>query len=69
MLVLRRLDSLLEPTKEAVLEEVKFQRDEAGLVVLDSMGLKQASGQVFYNISHFTLKSLLGNPSHTNFLK
>lgn len=26
MVVLRRLDTLLEPTKEAVLEEVKFQK-------------------------------------------
>ena len=29
MVVLRRLDALLEPTKEAVLEELVFQRDEA----------------------------------------
>lgn len=29
MVVLRRLDTLLEPTKEAVLEEVKFQRRDA----------------------------------------
>ncbi|HCC82350.1 MAG TPA: hypothetical protein DEQ25_14210, partial [Methylophaga sp.] len=28
MVVLRRLDTLLEPTKEAVLEEVKFQKEE-----------------------------------------
>ena len=28
MVVLRRLDALLESTKEAVLEEVKFQREE-----------------------------------------
>ena len=31
MFVLRRLDCLLEPTKEAVLEEVKFQREDADL--------------------------------------
>ena len=30
MVVLRRLDALLEPTKEAVMEELAFQRDEAG---------------------------------------
>ena len=30
MVVLRRLDALLESTKEAVLDEVKFQREEDG---------------------------------------
>lgn len=63
MFVLRRLDCLLEPSKEAVLEEVRFQREEVKLVDLDPGGLRDASGYVFYNISRFTLKSLLGNPS------
>jgi type I restriction enzyme M protein len=31
MVVLRRLDALLEPTKAAVLEELVFQKDEASL--------------------------------------
>lgn len=57
MVVLRRLDVLLEPTKEAVLEEVKFQHDEAGLTELDSAGLTEASGYVFYNTSPWTLKN------------
>jgi type I restriction-modification system DNA methylase subunit len=35
MVVLRRLDSLLEPTKEKVLEEVAFQKEDMGLVELD----------------------------------
>ena len=63
MFVLRRIDCLLEDTKEAVLAEVTFQKDEAGMAVLDPDGLREASGQVFYNTSKFTLKSLLGNPS------
>jgi len=63
MFVLRRIDCLLEDTKEAVLAGVKFQKDEAGMAVLDPDGLREASGQVFYNTSKFTLKSLLGNPS------
>jgi type I restriction enzyme M protein len=63
MFVLRRIDCLLEETKEAVLAEVKFQKDEAGMALLDPDGLREASGQVFYNTSKFTLKSLLGNPS------
>ena len=63
MFVLRRIDCLLEDTKDAVLAEVKFQKEEAGMAVLDSDGLCDASGQVFYNTSQFTLKKLLGNPS------
>ena len=31
MFVLRRLDCLLEPTKDAVIEEVRFQREDARL--------------------------------------
>ncbi len=63
MFVLRRLDCLLEPTKDAVLEEVRFQREDAEMADLDLHGLREASGYVFYNTSRFTLKSLLGNPS------
>lgn len=63
MFVLRRLDCLLEPSKEAVLEEVCFQREEVKLADLDPAGLCDASGYVFYNTSRFTLKTLLGNPS------
>ena len=58
MVVLRRLDVLLEPTKEAVMEELAFQRDEAGFTEWDENGLKQASGYVFYNISDWTLQRL-----------
>tara|TARA_R110000823_G_scaffold198080_4_gene329169 strand:+ start:9013 stop:9249 length:237 start_codon:yes stop_codon:yes gene_type:complete len=35
MVVLRRLDTLLEPTKEKVLEEVKFQKEEMKATELD----------------------------------
>lgn len=63
MFVLRRLDCLLEPSKEKVLEEVRFQREDAEMADLDPHGLREASGYVFYNTSKFTLKSLLGNPS------
>ncbi|MBE2285281.1 MAG: SAM-dependent DNA methyltransferase [Prosthecobacter sp.] len=63
MFVLRRIDCLLEDTKAAVLEEVRFQKEEARLPLLDPDGLRHASGQVFYNTSRFTLKTLLGNPS------
>jgi type I restriction enzyme M protein len=60
MFVLRRLDCLLEETKEAVLEEVKFQKDN-GFTELEAGGLTDASGYVFYNTSPFTLKKVGGN--------
>lgn len=58
MVVLRRLDALLEPTKDTVMEELAFQRDEAGFTEWDEGGLREASGYVFYNISDFTLQKL-----------
>ena len=58
MVVLRRLDTLLMPTKGAVLEEVRYQKEEMDATELDEEPLKQASGYVFYNISKWTLTSL-----------
>ena len=58
MIVLRRLDALLEPSKEAVLEELTFQRDEAGFTEWDESGLREASGYVFYNTSKWTLQKI-----------
>ncbi|MFP4388424.1 MAG: N-6 DNA methylase [Desulfococcaceae bacterium] len=58
MVVLRRLDSLLEPTKEKVLEEVAFQREEMKFTELEDNGLRDAAGYVFYNVSKWTLKKL-----------
>lgn len=64
MVVLRRLDTLLEPSKEAVLEEVKFQQDEMDVTELDGEPLKAASGYVFYNTSKWTLKSLFSTATN-----
>jgi type I restriction enzyme M protein len=58
MIVLRRLDALLEPTKDAVLEELAFQRDEAKFTEWDESGLRDASGYVFYNTSKWTLQKI-----------
>lgn len=58
MTVLRRFDALLEATKDAVTEEMAFQRDEAGLTEWDEDGLRRASGFVFYNTSPWTLQRL-----------
>ena len=54
MTVLRRLDSLLEPTKPAVLE-MKATLDKAGIVNQDQ-ALRKAAAQPFYNTSRFTLR-------------
>lgn len=59
MFVLRRLDCLLEETKEAILEELRFQREEADFTTLDPVALREASGYVFYNTSDWTLKKLV----------
>ena len=64
MVVLRRLDALLEASKDAVMEEVKFQRDEAKLSEFDEGGLRDASGYVFYNTSEWTLQRLHDNASN-----
>lgn len=58
MVVLRRLDTLLEPTKDEVLEEVRFQQEDMGETELDEAPLMKKSGYVFYNISKWTLKRI-----------
>lgn len=56
MTVLRRLDAVLESTKEAVLE-MKAALDRTGVVNQDD-ALRVASGQAFYNTSPFLLRDL-----------
>jgi len=56
MTVLRRLDAVLEPTKQAVLD-MKASLDAAGVVHQDP-ALRQAAAQAFYNTSKFTLRDL-----------
>ena len=56
MTVLRRLDAVLEDSKQNVLE-MKTVLDQAGIVEQDS-ALRQAAGQAFYNTSKFTLRDL-----------
>ena len=46
MVVLRRLDTLLEPTKEAVLEEVRYQKDEVGALVSGGAIVGHGSGGI-----------------------
>mgnify|MGYP000505815975 CR=1 FL=1 len=66
MVVLRRLDALLEPTKDAVLEELRFQKEEALFTELDEMGLQDASGYVFYNTSKWTLQKLFDTATNSS---
>lgn len=61
MTVIRRLDAVLEPTKEAVLE-MKARLDQAGITNQDP-ALRQAAGQAFYNTSPFTLRDLKARAS------
>ncbi|MHB8519637.1 MAG: type I restriction-modification system subunit M [Limisphaerales bacterium] len=56
MCVLRRLDAVLEPTKNAVLE-TKEMLDKAGISE-QRAALCADSGQAFYNASKFTLRDL-----------
>ena len=61
MTVLRRLDAVLEDSKQAVLD-MKAVLDENGIVEQKS-ALRDAAGQAFYNTSPFTLRDLRARAS------
>ena len=61
MTVLRRLDAVLEDSKQNVLD-MKAVLDQASVVEQDS-ALRQAAGQAFYNTSKFTLRDLRARAS------
>lgn len=61
MTVLRRLDAVLEPSKDAVLD-MKSTLDRADIMNQDA-ALRQAAGQPFYNTSPFTLRDLRSRQS------
>ncbi len=56
MTVIRRLDAVLEPTKDEVLR-MKALMDDAGVTNQDR-ALRDASGEAFYNTSPFRLRDL-----------
>ena len=56
MTVIRRLDAVLEPTKQAVLA-MQARLNDQGIVEQEA-ALKQAAGHAFYNASQFTLRDL-----------
>ena len=57
--VLRRLDQVLEPTKEKVLAANERHKDSAGLDLI----LRNASGHGFYNTSLYTFERLVQDPN------
>src|SRR5258707_10034586 len=61
MTVLRRLDAVLEPTKQAVLD-MRASLEKARITNQDQ-ALRQAAGQAFYNTSKFTLRDLKARTS------
>ena len=61
MTVLRRLDAVLEDSKQAVLD-MKATLDKAGVVEQDA-ALRNAAGQAFHNASQFTLRDLRARAS------
>ncbi|MCK6372761.1 MAG: type I restriction-modification system subunit M [Zoogloea sp.] len=66
MCVLRRLDAVLEPTKQAVLDTKKML-DEARITE-QRAALADAAGQAFYNTSRFTLRDLKSRASQQQLL-
>ena len=60
MTVIRRLDAVLEPTKQNVLE-MKKNLDAAAITNQDEV-LKSAAKQAFYNTSPFTLRDVRNQP-------
>ena len=61
MTVLRRLDVVIEPTKDEVLKRKEMLNSNR--ILAQEGPLRQAAGQEFYNASPFTLRSLLGTSS------
>lgn len=57
MMVIRRIDVLLEPTKDKVLE-MKERLDKAGILNNQDQVFYNITGYPFYNTSKFTLKTL-----------
>lgn len=65
MVVLRRLDALLEPTKDAVEKELKDQK-ELGLEEIDEDALMDVTGLAYFNTSRWTLNRLKSQASDNN---
>jgi type I restriction enzyme M protein len=62
MTVLRRLDCVLEPTKQKVLK--RYESLKGGKIKNIEPMLNKASGQSFHNISQFTFERMKGDPDN-----
>src|SRR3982074_1173641 len=66
MCVIRRMDAVLEPTKQKVLDTKKMLDDAQ--ITEQRAALCDASGQAFYNTSRFTLRDLMSRGSQQQLL-
>ncbi len=66
MCVIRRMDAVLEPTKQAVLDTKKML--DSAHITEQRAALCSASGQAFYNTSKFTLRDLKSRGSQQQLL-
>ena len=66
MCVIRRMDAVLEPTKQAVLETKKML--DNARITEQRTALADAAGQAFYNTSRFTLRDLKSRGSQQQLL-
>ncbi|MCB2407017.1 type I restriction-modification system subunit M [Hymenobacter lucidus] len=64
LIVLRRLDLVLEPTKAAVLAKHEELKSRKMSLELQHGALVKAAEQPFYNTSKYTFRSLLADPEH-----
>lgn len=66
MCVIRRMDAVLEPTKQAVLDAKKML--DSAQITEQRAALCSAAGQAFYNTSKFTLRDLKSRGSQQQLL-
>ncbi len=64
MTVIRRLDAVLEPSKEKVLDTHLKYKDKLNDLTALLTSKQNGSGQAFYNTSPYTLKTLLDDPKN-----
>ncbi len=64
MTVIRRLDAVLEPTKDKVLETHEKYKSKLNDLTALLTSKQNGSGQAFYNTSPYTLKKLLDDPKN-----
>jgi type I restriction enzyme M protein len=62
MTVISRFDSILQPTKDAVIDEFDKLKDKSERII--QARLQQITGVQFYNVSPLTLKTLLDDPNN-----